>query len=248
MRSQNRIVIVDDEAGVRALLSDYLNLNGFRVRAASGGAELDACLANEPADLIVLDLNMPGESGFAVARRLRGVGCDLGIIMLTAADALESRLEGYALGIDDYLSKPFEPRELLARIRSVLRRIAVPPESGSPRRKPVGAHTLHLDAKRLTDADGRPIELTAREMDLLLAFVGHPRRILSREQLSDLAHGEALEDGSRSLDLRIMRLRRKIELDPADPQLIRTVPGEGYLFDPAPARSTAQSETPMAKA
>jgi DNA-binding response OmpR family regulator len=247
MTGRNRVVIVDDEAGVRALLSDYLSLNGFLVRAASGGPELDACLAAGPADVIVLDLNMPAENGFAVARRLRGAGCDLGIIMLTAADGVESRLEGYALGIDDYLGKPFEPRELLARIRSVLRRIAVVPDGGSSRCRPVGPHSLHLDAKRLTDAAGRPIELTAREMELLLAFVLHPRRILSRDQLSDLAHGEALDGGSRSLDLRIMRLRRKIEHDPADPQLIRTVPGEGYLFDPTPAGSTAQAETPTAK-
>ena len=216
MTGRNRVVIVDDEAGVRALLSDYLSLNGFLVRRHPAGRSSTRVSPPSPPTSSCSISTCRGKTALPSARRLRGAGCDLGIIMLTAADGVEARLEGYALGIDDYLGKPFEPRELLARIRSVLRRIAVAPDSGAPRCRPVGPYSLHLDAKRLTDAAGRPIELTAREMELLLAFVLHPRRILSRDQLSDLAHGEALDGGSRSLDLRTMRLRRKIEHDPAD--------------------------------
>ncbi|MGF6233228.1 DNA-binding response OmpR family regulator [Inquilinus ginsengisoli] len=231
--AQPHVIVVDDEAGLRALLADYLSLNGVSVRTADGGAALDACLAEAPADIVVLDLNMPEEGGLAIARRLRGAGSDIAIIILTAAAERGARLEAFGLGIDDYVAKPFEPRELLARIRSVMRRLSSRPGKPAARRVPVGTHLYDFDAKSLVDSAGKQVGLTTRECEMLEAFLRHPRQPLSRERLSWLAHGEALEAGTRSIDLRVMRLRRKIEAHPDAPRLVRTVPGEGYLFDPS---------------
>ena len=233
MTSAARIVVVDDEPDLRLLLEDYLGAHGLAVRMAGCGAELDALLRAEAADLLVLDVNMPGEDGFAILSRLRAAGSGVGVVMLTAAGALEQRVAGLGAGADDYLPKPFEPRELLARIRSVLRRLGPEEPSAKPARTvPFGSCLLVLDARQLLDAAGAEVPLTAMEFDLLATFARHPRQALSRERLSELAHNRTPDPDDRSIDIRITRLRRKIEPDPGQPSVIRTVRGEGYVYDP----------------
>ena len=230
------IIVVDDEPDLRLLLEDYLSFQGFAVRTAADGAELTQRLAEAPADLLILDVNMPGEDGFTLARRLRRSGAAVGIIMLTAAGAVEHRLTGLDAGADDYLPKPFEPRELLARVRSVLRRLdavtAHPAPARATRGTRFGRCSLDLDARRLVDAGGTDVAITAMEFDLLATFARHPRQTLSRERLCELAHNRPLAPDDRSIDIRIARLRRKLEVDPARPTALRTIRGEGYLYDP----------------
>lgn len=232
-----RIVIVDDELDLRLLLEDYLGGHGFAVRTAADGGELDRCLREEPADLLILDINMPGEDGLSIARRLRSAGMPVGIVMLTAAGALPQRIEGLDAGADDYVPKPFEPRELLARVRSVLRRVAPAPSAepaeDSPTRVPFGRCSLDLAARRLVDQVGQEVPLTAMEFDLLATFARHPRQTLSRDRLCELAHSRPLAPEDRSIDIRITRLRKKIEPDPARPTTIQTVRGEGYRYEPS---------------
>jgi DNA-binding response OmpR family regulator len=227
------VVVVDDEPKLCRMLQDYLSLHGLAVRVAGDGAELDRRLAEAPADLLVLDVNMPGEGGFAIARRLRAAGSRVGILMLTAAGDLASRLEGLGGGADDYVAKPVELRELLARVRSVLRRVDAEPAAPPPRRRcRFGRCTLDLDSRLMLDETGAEVPLTAMEYDLLAVFARHPREVLSRERLAGLAHNRALAAGERSIDIRVNRLRQRIEPDPAEPVTIRTVRGEGYLFEP----------------
>lgn len=234
------IVVVDDEPDIREMLQDYLSRHGFFVRAAEDAADLDRCLAERPAELLVLDLNLPGgEDGLAIAQRMRK-GTRVGIIMLTARGELDDRIRGLELGADDYVVKPVEPRELLARVRSVFRRLAAeasrrPAAAGVPqtRRVRFGRCELDLDAHRLTTADGQDVPLTAMEFDLLETFARHPGQVLSRDRISELAHNRPWQPTDRSIDIRITRLRQKIEADPAEPRVIRTQRGEGYLFDPA---------------
>jgi DNA-binding response OmpR family regulator len=226
------ILVVDDEPDLRALLEDYLGQHGFSVRAAADAAALDRRLAERGADLIVLDVNMPGENGLAALARLRAAGLRAGVILLTAAGTLDDRLGGLGEGADDYLVKPFEPRELLARIRAVLRRLdgaAASAPVAPPRPLPrFGLTAFDAAGRCLRDAQGAEIPLTAMEYDLLSVFARHPRQILSRARLADLAHGRPLAPGDRSVDIRIARLRQKI----GAPAALRTVHGEGYLFDP----------------
>ena len=236
MTGPARVVVVDDEPDLRLLLEDYLGAHGLAVRTAASGAELDVLLSAEPADLLILDVNMPGEDGFAVVARLRAAGSDVGIVMLTAAGAVESRLAGLGAGADDYLAKPFEPRELLARVRSVLRRLDAAPAPAPPSVPAMvafGRCRLDLDGRRMLDGDGGDVALTAMEFDLLATFARHPNQVLSRGRLSELAHHRSFDPSDRSIDIRVTRLRKKIEPDPAEPVVIRTVRGEGYLFDPA---------------
>jgi DNA-binding response OmpR family regulator len=232
------IVVVDDEPDLRTMLEDYLSLHGYAVRGAADAAALDALLlAQGPPDLLVLDVNMPGEDGFALLRRLRASGCRAGVVMLTAA-AVDppSRVAGLDGGADDYLAKPVELRELLARVRSVLRRVeAEPPPPTAPtrrRRHRFGRCTLDPEGRRLLDEAGAEVPLTAMEYDLLSIFARHPRQVLSRDRLAELAHGRPLAPGDRSVDIRVARLRRRLEVDPADPTAIRTVRGEGYAYEP----------------
>jgi len=203
------------------------------VEVAEDGAQLRELIAEQAFDLVVLDLNMPGEDGISLARFLRD-NHPVGIIMLTAAAEVVDRIVGLEVGADDYVTKPFEPRELLARIKSVLRRL----ESAAPAaeaeaadgRMAFGSCSLDMDARRLFDEDGEEITITSMEYDLLKAFADHPNKVLSRDQLLNLAHNRDWEPFDRSIDIRITRLRRKIEPDPAKPQIIKTVRGAGYIY------------------
>ena len=234
---QRSILVVDDEPSLCDLLVDYLGAHGYRVRAVDSGEAMWRALDEAPAELVVLDVNLPGRNGFELAKDLAQRG-RIGILMLTGAAGLPERLEGLGAGADDYVTKPFEPRELLARVRSILRRLdAMPassPAAAPPPRRTVrfGRATLHLDARRLTDEVGGEIPLTAMEYDLLAVFARHPRQVLSRDQLCRLAHNRELEAFDRSIDIRVTRLRHKLERDPSNPSAIRTVRGEGYVFEP----------------
>jgi two-component system phosphate regulon response regulator OmpR len=230
------IVVVDDEAEIREMIRDYLTANGFAVSTAASGAEMRAILAERPAHLVTLDLRMPGEDGLALARYLREQG-QVGIIMVTASAGIVDRVVGLELGADDYIAKPFDPRELLARIRTVLRRMsagaketAAPAASMAGHEIRMGRCMLNLQAARLYTLAGEEVELTAMEFDLLKAFAERPNRALSRDQLLDLAHNREMDAFDRSIDIRIMRLRRKIEEDPDHPRTLKTVRGLGYMF------------------
>jgi two-component system, OmpR family, response regulator len=235
MSGAQHVYVVDDEAPAREMVGDYLKLHGFEVTLCDGGASLRAAIANHAPDLIVLDLNMPEEDGLSIIRALKQHG-RVPIIMLTATASPIDRVVGLELGADDYLAKPCELRELLARIRSVLRRSAAAPaptasRSASP---PIrfGTKWLDVDAQVLRDNDGNEHPLVTSEFALLKAFAENPKRVLSRERLLDLAEARDREAFDRAIDVRITRIRRKIEPDPAHPTVIRTVRGAGYLFSP----------------
>lgn len=247
-----RIVVVDDEEAVRETVCEYLSRQGFSVRPASGGQELDALLAAEAADLLLVDVNMPKEDGLSLARRVRAAS-KVPIIMVTAADDIVDRVAGLEVGADDYVVKPFDLRELKARIRAVLRRYDPDAPSVEPQPKaaeagagragaapgaaqlvPCGVVFLDPDAHCLVRRDGARETLTAMEFDLLRVFLQNPNRVLSRDRLLDLAHDRDNEPFDRSIDVRVTRLRRKIEADPAKPQAIKTVRGVGYMFVPGP--------------
>ncbi|HYF09547.1 MAG TPA: response regulator transcription factor [Acetobacteraceae bacterium] len=246
MGAKAEIVVVDDEPALRESVSEYLSRQGFGVRAVSNGAELRAALADRSADVLVLDLSMPGEDGLSIARSIRaGPLSDIGIVMLTAAGDVVDRVVGLEIGADDYVTKPFDPRELLARLRALLRRReaarSIPPatpDEPAPGNKVVrmGRNSLDLDARRLTGPDGSEIQLHASEFALLRAFAERPGRVLSRETLLDLAHPRGEEHFDRSIDVRITRIRRKIEAIPERPEVIKTVRGVGYVFDPKAER------------
>jgi two-component system phosphate regulon response regulator OmpR len=231
------VVVVDDESEIRDLVRDYLAKHEFAVSCAAGGDELRAIMSRRPVHIVVLDLNMPGEDGLTLARDLRR-NSDLGIVILTASTERVDLIVGLELGADDYIGKPFDPRELLARLRSLVRRLKVADEGGDPagslgREVRFGRCTLNLDAKRLYTVGGEDVPITAMEYDLLRAFAERPNRVLSRDQLLTLAHNRDSEAFDRSIDIRIMRLRKKIEDNPEKPAVIRTIRGGGYLFDPA---------------
>lgn len=228
------VIVTDDEADLREAVGEYLRRQGFDVRMAADAAALSALLQARTADAIVLDVAMPGEDGLAAARRLRSEGYAGGIVMLTAAGDVVDRVVGLELGADDYLAKPCDLRELLARIRSVLRRVSLRGAVTAPQgpRVRLGRRTLDLMSRRLTGPDGKDIPLTAMEFDLLKAFAERPGRVLSRESLLELAHSRGWEAFDRSIDVRITRLRRKIEDDPSKPAVIKTVRGAGYVLAP----------------
>ena len=231
MNSTQHIVIVDDEPDLREGVATYLRGHGFAVSEAEGGEALRALMAERAVDLVVLDVNMPGEDGLSIARHLRATG-PVGILMLTANTDLVDRVTGLEVGADDYLGKPFELRELLARIRALLRRLAgagAPPATMG-REVRFGRCVLNLDSRKLYDLEGNPVPITAMEFDLLRTFAENPDRVLTRDRILDLAHNKEMEAFDRSVDLRIVRLRRKIEVDPAVPQVIKTVRGAGYVF------------------
>lgn len=242
MSGTAEVIVVDDEPALREAVSEYLSRQGFVVRAVADGAQLRAALAERNADLVVLDISMPGEDGLSIARSIRaGPFADIGIVMLTAAGDVVDRVVGLEIGADDYVSKPFDPRELLARLRALLRRRdmarSTPAAVAAPA-APVntvirmGRNMLDLDARRMTGPDGAEIPLHASEFSLLRAFAERPGRVLSRETLLDLAHPRGEEHFDRSIDVRITRIRRKIEAVPDRPDIIKTVRGAGYIFDP----------------
>jgi two-component system phosphate regulon response regulator OmpR len=231
----DKILIVDDDARIRDLLKRYLTQEGFDVLLAEDGKSLNRVLMRETPDLIVLDLMMPGEDGLSICRRLRAANDLTPVIMLTAKGEDVDRIVGLEVGADDYLGKPFNPRELLARINAVLRRRPVPEVPGAPSidnevvdfgifRFDLGARTLHKQNEELT--------LTTGEFAMLKALVRHPRTPLSREKLAQLSRGREFEPFDRSLDVQISRLRKLIETDPANPRMIQTVWGVGYVFIP----------------
>ena len=227
------IVTVDDEADIRESIADYLTMRGFRVSQAESGQALRRLIARgEPVDLVLLDIRMPGEDGLALARWLRE-HARIGVIMLTASGETIDRVAGLEVGADDYIAKPFDLREVLARVRSVLRRTAgLATKPTRPEQVRFGRFILDLAESRLTTEKGETIALTSMEFDLLKVFATHPNRILSRDQLLDLAHSRGAEPFDRSIDIRVTRLRRKIEADPNKPQFIKTVRGAGYVFAP----------------
>ena len=240
MSQPPHIIIVDDEAPAREMVGDYLRMHGFGVTLCDGGKSLRGAIAGGMPDLVVLDLNMPEEDGLSIIRDLKSRS-DVPVIMLTATASPIDRVVGLELGADDYLAKPCELRELMARIRSVLRRstpakaAATPAEATKAREARVrfGTKWLDLDAQALRDDDGTEHPLTASEFGLLKVFAANPKRVLSRERLLELANARDSEACDRAVDLRIMRIRRKIEPDPTRPSVIRTIRGGGYVFSPA---------------
>lgn len=239
MEGVAHILVVDDEIEVREMLAEYLQSRGFRLSAVADAAACRTFIAERPVDLVLLDINMPGEDGLTLARFLRE-SSRCGIIMLTAAGSTVDRIVGLEIGADDYLVKPFDLRELLARVRSVLRRLGegTSADNGNsapasaPRTARIGRCLLDLDARTLSTRDGIDVPITSMEFDLLKAFIEHPNRVLSRDQLLDLAHKREWEPFDRSIDVRITRLRRKVEANPAKPEAIKTVRGVGYMFIP----------------
>ena len=238
MRDSLHILIVDDDPELRDLLGRFLTKHGYRVSEAADGQAMRKALADWRIDLIVLDLMLPGDDGLALCRRLRSES-DVPVIMLTAMREDIDRIVGLEIGADDYVPKPFNPRELLARIRAVLRRAGGAPGPRSPAAQTIlrfAGWRLDAAGRHITAPDGRSVEFTAGEFDLLVAFVEHPQRVLSREQLLDLSRGRDAAPFDRSVDVQVSRLRRKIEADPAKPKLIKTVRGGGYVFTPAVER------------
>jgi DNA-binding response OmpR family regulator len=246
------ILVVDDEAELRALLAEYLGQHGFRLQLAAHAGDARQLIGREPPKLALLDINMPGENGLSLARWLREAHPAVAIVMLTTASDTIDRIIGLELGADDYLPKPFELRELLARIRAVLRRsqaapaqdaapaAALTPSSPDPltdapasRRVRFGERWLDLDQRRLLDDAGQEIDITAAEFDLLALFASHPNRPLNRDQIMEQAHNRGWDVFDRSIDLRVMRLRRKIERNPDKPEVLKTVRNVGYVYIPS---------------
>lgn len=240
MNDALHVLIVDDEARIRTMVRRYLLEEGLQVSEAADGAAMRAALAGERIDLVLLDLMMPGEDGLSLARDIRRQS-DVPIIMVTGKGDLIDRVVGLEAGADDYIAKPFHLREMLARIRTVSRRTrgrdpAPPVADALPEPEPE-AHalafegwTLDLLRRDLRAADGSSVAITAAEFELLQTFLQHPNRVLSRDQLMDMAKGRDWAAYDRTVDTQVMRLRKKIEADPANPLLIKTVRGAGYLF------------------
>jgi two-component system, OmpR family, response regulator len=227
------ILLVEDDREICALVSRFLQSNDMRVSTAGDGRHMDQMLKDKRIDLIVLDIMLPGEDGLMICRRLRSE-CKLPVIMLTAKDEEIDRIVGLEIGADDYMTKPFSPRELLARIRAVLRRGAASPVDDKRASAALRFDGWHLDpnVRQLHDADGVRVALTGAELDLLLVFCERPRRVLSRDQLIDLTKGRVAGPFERSIDVLVSRLRQKMEKDPREPTLIQTIRSGGYLFSP----------------
>lgn len=232
----SRLVVVDDEPDIRAMVADYLGRDGYAVSRCASGAELDMLLDSGPADLVVLDVSLPGEDGLSIARRLRATR-SMPIIMLTALDDVVDRIVGLEVGADDYMTKPFDLRELRARVRAVLRRSGSDasrslPGSAGDKLIPFGKVCLDLDGHCLVDDDGCQHRLTATEFDMLATFARNPNRVMSRERLLDTNFGRDDDPFDRSIDIRVTRIRKKIEFDAAKPQVIKTIRGAGYIYVP----------------
>jgi two-component system phosphate regulon response regulator OmpR len=244
MPTNGRILIVDDDPSVREVLAEYLVSHGYEVVQADRGAAMREAVEKSLPDVVLLDVNLPGEDGLTLARFLRE-RFDVGIIMVTGAADVADRVAGLEVGADDYVVKPFDLRELRARVKTILRRMqARAPADARPQadgaasaRVPIGACMLDVASRRLFAADGNEIPLTAMEFDLLKVFVERPNQVLNRDQLLTLTRNREWEPFDRSIDIRIARVRRKIEADPEHPQAIRTVRGAGYMYVPSRERS-----------
>jgi len=230
-----RILVVDDDPSVRQMLTEYLSAHGYEVAQAESGEAMRAELERGVPAVVLLDVGLPGEDGLTLARYLRERH-DVGIIMVTGQGDVVDRVAGLEVGADDYIAKPFDPRELRARLKSVLRRTR---GGGKParaaaggRRVKIGRCTLDLDTHQLLDKDGEELPLTSMEFDLLRVFAERPNQVLSRDQLLTHTRNREWEPFDRSIDIRIARLRKKIEADPEKPRLIKTVRGAGYIFIP----------------
>lgn len=237
------LLVVDDETELLSVLNEYFSHQGFRVLTAADASTARAAVLAEEPQVAVLDVHMPGEDGLSLARWLRVQYPGVGIVMLSTAAETVDRIVGLEIGADDYVAKPFELRELLARVKGLLRRVqqATPPAavatsdataSPTPNGVAFGTCTLDVDRRRLFDARGVEVELTASELDLMLLFARNPGRPLNRDQIMERAHNRSWDVFDRSIDLRIMRLRRKVERNPEKPAVIKTVRGVGYMFVP----------------
>ncbi|MDG1858841.1 MAG: response regulator [Emcibacteraceae bacterium] len=226
------ILVIDDHADIRDPLAKYLTNHGMRASTASGGVEMDKVLSTSSIDLIVLDIMMPGEDGFSICRRIQD-GAKIPVILLTALTDETDRIVGLELGADDYVSKPFNPRELLARIKSVLRRTNMLPEKAVVKKGTVkfDGWTFELASKEIISKDGVSIRLSSGEHTLLCTFVEHVDTVLSRDQLLDITRGREAQLFDRSIDNQVSRLRQKIEEDPKNPKIISTKWGGGYIFN-----------------
>ena len=238
--AKNKILVVDDDLRLRDLLRRYLGEQGFAVATVPDASAMDRLVSRERFDLLVLDLMLPGEDGLSVCRRLRGAKNTVPIIMLTAKGEDVDRIVGLEMGADDYLPKPFNPRELVARINAVLRRRAAPTPPGAPSaaEESVSFGDMTVDlATRTLRKEGQSISLTTGEFALLKVLVTHPRVPLSRDKLMELARGREYEVFDRSIDVQVSRLRKMVESDPAHPAYIQTVWGFGYVFVPDGAKT-----------
>jgi len=229
------VLAIDDDPAMRQLIADYLGENELRVTAVATGAQMEKVLAEEAIDVVVLDLRLAGEDGMQHARKLREKS-QVPIIIVSGVKDEADRVMGLELGADDYLTKPFSPRELLARIRAVLRRYKLTRELAVDRDGKLRAYRfdgweVNLRTRRLTGPGGKRVDLSNGEFSLLIAFCAAPRRVLSRDQLLDLSRLHGAEVYDRSIDVQILRLRRKIEATPTQPRYIKTERGAGYLFD-----------------
>jgi two-component system phosphate regulon response regulator OmpR len=240
MALNGRILIVEDDTSVREVLAEYLRTHGYEVAQADRGTAMREAIEQSLPDVVLLDINLPGEDGFTLARFLRE-RYDVGIIMVTGSTDVADRVAGLEVGADDYVVKPFDLRELRARVKSVMRRMqarppttpgAEAPAAVASSRVRVGTRVLDLASHQLFAADEREIPLTGMEFDLLRVFLERPNQVLNRDQLLTLTRNREWEPFDRSIDIRIARLRRKIENDPEHPQTIRTVRGTGYMYVP----------------
>jgi two-component system phosphate regulon response regulator OmpR len=237
MTAAGCVLIVDDDPSIREMLAEYLGAHGFVTAQAEDGTSMRAEIERATPDVVLLDLRLPREDGLTLARYLRE-RYDVGIIMVTGAGEVVDRIVGLEVGADDYVTKPFDPRELLARVKSVLRRSQARPATDAPvdraaQRVPFGRCRLDLASHQLFDSEGREIPITSMEFDLLRAFAEHPGKALSRDRILTLTRNREWDPYDRSIDIRIARVRRKIESDPENPQVIRTVRGVGYMYVPA---------------
>ncbi|APW37217.1 hypothetical protein RD110_08395 [Rhodoferax koreense] len=238
-----QLLVVDDESELRNVLAKYFSYNHFEVRTAANAAQARAMVAELAPDVVLVDVHMPGEGGLSLARWLRESFPRVGLVMLTGAADSVDRIVGLEVGADDYVTKPFEMRELLARVRGLLRRLAPPPEptrqdtaqtaaAGGQHRVRFGTCVLDLELRRLFDAKGADMPISAAEFDLLALFARNPNRPLNRDQIMEYGHNRSWDVFDRSIDLRIMRLRRKLEPDPTKPSVLKTVRNVGYVYVP----------------
>ena len=234
--SNGCVLIVEDDRDIREMVAEYLGGHGYQVHQAESGSDMREAIERTLPDVVLLDVRLPGEDGLTLARYLRE-RYDLGIIMVTAASDVVDRVVGLEIGADDYVTKPFDPRELLARVKSVTRRLQSRPparitQSVAQERVAVGRCLLDVASHRLLDGQGQEVPITSMEFDLLKIFTDHPNKVLTRDQILMLTHHRDWEPFDRSIDIRIARLRRKVEANPSEPRTLRTVRGAGYMFVP----------------